>query len=116
MKYLSLFFIISILYQPAFANKFTVITDDSEIDFSSLDKNILVKIEKNEFPQKYLTAIERDAILERHVSKFYNSVEDFERELFYNDLFNYSHKKLKAKYSFLNEKIIIALKKDFLKK
>ena len=50
MKYLSLILIISSLHSLAFASDFTVTTDDPEIDFSSLDKNILIKIEKNELP------------------------------------------------------------------
>lgn len=117
MKYLILSSLVFLsFYTNAFASNFSVTTDDPLIDFSSLDKNILIKIEKNEFPRKYVTPKERDTVLKRHVLKFYEANEDFERELFYNDLFHFSHSKLKSKYNFLDDKLIIALKRDFLKK
>lgn len=114
MKYLSLILIISSLHSLAFASDFTVTTDDPEIDFSSLDKNILIKIEKNELPTRRPTAEYRDQILKRHIPHFVEKSDEFERELFYNDLFNYSHQKLKNKYDFLDEKTIFNLKQNFL--
>lgn len=116
MKIIKFLILCGLFLSVAHASKFTVTTDDSEIDFSSLDKNILVKIEKNEFPKKYVTPAQRDEILKRHIPKFMEKHDDFERELFYNDLFHFSHKKLKNKYDFLDEKTIFNLKKDFLKK
>lgn len=96
------------------ATEFKISTDNADIDFGNVDKNISITIEKQDAIKKQFsesnTKTERNETIDEILKLGQKEFESLDLEIFYQDLIHYNNQKLKNKYSFLSDKTIKRLK------
>lgn len=102
-----------LIFSPlAFSQEFDITPLDGDLDFTSLDKDIKVKSPAEKARKNYLSPIERDKVLEKHLLVHIKNMDSFDRDILYKSIISYEDDVLIKKYSFLRQVDLRRLKND----